>query len=556
MLGYDNNLMAQQRVGHITCPPLLCESNWNKQVDNFNTAGRTLYDLATHYTGWPIAALIGLGSVLAPAARRGRVWLVVVAEFAMCGALASAAYVLPPRYLPFLSLPISVLGGAGAVWLIERLRPKAVQWAAAAALVLLNIWPVYNTYMLITRPEQASMPYGDYLNYIIGGISGPGLLEAKQLITTREADTPLPPVIIISQRWRDQLNATLVHFDVTKVKAVEAHTITIRDVGNWLNTNTPIYIVDIVAADYDDTNDTGGAYPGLTVEEVLRYPREQGAYFLRILHITGHDETLLPKLFAEFFIRPNEIPSTYEALAASLPPTDNLALAVYPPSQANILAPLLNDHPNVTLYPIGNSWPLDIPATQTELTAIAAKHANLRVVFLGEAIGDPTRQLETWLNTNLYRVAETWMEPVRMLDYVGGGTTGETVGNDVKFGDGITLESVSVLDSSASSGGLIRLRLQWKADAPIATQYKVFVHVFSGETIIAQHDGQPMGELRSTTTWQTGETILDQFAVTLPPDAPLGSYKLRIGLSDLACGGRLPVANGDEFWVGGTVTIQ
>jgi hypothetical protein len=556
MLGYNNNLMAQQRVGHITCPPLLCEGNLDKQIDNFNTAGRTLYDLATHYTGWPLAVLIGFGVVLVPAAQRRRIWLVVIAEVAMFATLVSAAYTLPPRYIPFLSLPISVLGAAGAVWLIERLHPKAVQWAAAAALVLVNLWPVYNTFMLITRPEQASMPYGDYLNYIIGGISGPGLLDAKQLITNREASNPLPPVIIISQRWRDQLNATLVHFDVTKVKAVEAHTVTIRDVGNWLNTNTPVYIVDIVAADYDDTNDTGGAYPGLTVEEVLRYPREQGAYYLRILHINGHDETLLPKLFAEFFIRPNEIPSTYEALTASLPATDDLALAVYPPSQADILTPLLMDHPNVTLYPIGNSWPLDIPASQIELSSIAAKHTDLRVVFLGETIGDPTRQLETWLNTNLYRVAETWMEPVRMLDYVGGGTTGETVGNDIKFGDGITLESVSLLDSSIASGGLVRLRLQWQADALSVTQYKVFVHIFSGESIIAQHDGQPMGELRPTTTWQAGETIVDQFAISLPPDAPIGSYQLRIGLYDLATGARLPLANGDEFWTGGTVTIQ
>jgi hypothetical protein len=474
----------------------------------------------------------------------------------MFATLASAAYTLPPRYIPFLSLPISVLGAAGTIWLVERLRPNAVQWAAAAALVLLNLWPVYNTFMLITRPEQASMPYGDYLNYIIGGISGPGLLETKQLISTREANNPLPPVIIIGQRWRDQLNATLVHFDVTKVKAVEAHTVTIRDVGNWLNTNTPVYIVDIVAADYDDTNDTAGAYPGLTVEEILRYPREQGAYYLRILHISGHDETLLPKLFAEFFIRPNEIPSTYEALATSLPIADDLALAVYPPSQADVLAPLLIDHSNVTLYPIGNSWPLDIPATQTELSSIAAEHTNLRVVFLGETIGDPARHLETWLNTNLYRVAETWMEPVRMLDYVGGGTTSEMVGNDIKFGDRITLKSVSLLDSSAASGGLVRLRLQWKADAPTATQYKVFVHIFSGESIIAQHDGQPMGELRPTTTWQAGETIVDQFAISLPPDAPVGNYQLRIGLYDLATGARLPLANGDEFWTGGTVTVQ
>jgi hypothetical protein len=277
---------------------------------------------------------------------------------------------------------------------------------------------------------------------------------------------------------------------------------------------------------------------------------------MRVRHIIGENEDLRQKLFAEFFIRPNEIPSTFQALADSLPPTGDLALALYPPSQTPEIGPMLASKSNITIYPIGDTWPLDVGKAEQELAAIAYTHSQVRVAFLGETIGDPNRQLETWLNTHWYRLSESWFEPVRTIAYVTGSGTPQTVASNIQFENGVTLQSVNLLDPTVSPGGVVRLALRWQTVAPLTQQYKIFVHLFSGDKIIAQHDGQAMGELRPTTTWLPAESILDQFAIQLPPDAASGTYQLRIGLYDLSTQARLHLTTGEEFWVGGSISLK
>jgi hypothetical protein len=129
-----------------------------------------------------------------------------------------------------------------------------------------------------------------------------------------------------------------------------------------------------------------------------------------------------------------------------------------------------------------------------------------------------------------------------------------------KFGDSIQLNSLDVLDSEPAPGSVVRVRLTWQALAPIQQSYKVFTHIFLGDQILAQHDGQPVGELRPTSTWQVGEIIHDQFAIQLPPDAQPATYQLRVGVYDLNTQARLPLLLPDntqaEFFVGAYIKIK
>ena len=79
------------------------------------------------------------------------------------------------------------------------------------------------------------------------------------------------------------------------------------------------------------------------------------------------------------------------------------------------------------------------------------------------------------------------------------------------------------------------------------------------KSLLAQHDGQPVGELRPTNTWQAGEIVIDQFAIPIPTDAPAGEYRLRIGLYLPGTGQRLPYTTPggqvEEAWIGGQITI-
>jgi hypothetical protein len=65
--------------------------------------------------------------------------------------------------------------------------------------------------------------------------------------------------------------------------------------------------------------------------------------------------------------------------------------------------------------------------------------------------------------------------------------------------------------------------------------------------LVTQHDGEPGGGLALTTTWETGETVIDNHALLLPNDLAEAHYTLIIGLYDANNpSARLPVGDSDS----------
>jgi hypothetical protein len=184
--------------------------------------------------------------------------------------------------------------------------------------------------------------------------------------------------------------------------------------------------------------------------------------------------------------------------------------------------------------------------------------SRLNLVFLNETTLDPRKEIETWLNSQCFPARQQWFGPVRWVTYVcGRAPTPLTITPALTFEGGLQLQQVTIFDPQTASGALVRVRLAWQTTDAVPRAYAVFAHVFNEQIVVAaQHDGQPMGELRPTTTWQPGETIHDQFAIPLPPDLPSGQYRLRVGLYDLSTQTRLPTTTGAEFWEGGEVVVK
>jgi hypothetical protein len=98
------------------------------------------------------------------------------------------------------------------------------------------------------------------------------------------------------------------------------------------------------------------------------------------------------------------------------------------------------------------------------------------------------------------------------------------------------------------AGDSLHLTLTWQATRPFYQDLKLFVHLLdpSGQ-VIAQADplaglgAGPQGEDYLTSQWDPGELILDDVAITIPPDAPPGPYQLAFGLYDGETLERLPV---------------
>lgn len=101
-----------------------------------------------------------------------------------------------------------------------------------------------------------------------------------------------------------------------------------------------------------------------------------------------------------------------------------------------------------------------------------------------------------------------------------------------RFGDSIKLLGYD-LEGSLRPGGVLSVKLYWRAIRAPDADYTVFVQLFkpgSRSTPWSQDDMQPRHDGYPTSMWSAGETVQDEHWLSLPPDAPPGEYLLLAGL--------------------------
>ncbi|MBM4423980.1 MAG: hypothetical protein FJ030_11410 [Chloroflexi bacterium] len=320
------------------------------------------------------------------------------------------------------------------------------------------------------------------------------------------------------------------------------------EIAPWLASGDPLYFVELLPrAPLPD-------HPHGAVLELARtydlpgsadwphlYVGPSVANLWRVAGTTGE----LSKQIADFvFGNPTKLAAEYNSVAGYLNRAPDLPIVLYPPNQLYALEAA--DLDASRLRPIANSWPVNFEGAQAEIGQAAQSASQLWVVMVFEGRGDPQRQIESWLNTHLYRMSEQWFGPVRVLRYAtmpDATPTLRTVG--AVFGEQIELSSAVVADTATSSGGAIRMALNWRYVAATTVSYKFFTHIFDADgQLIAQYDGIPQGGLAPTDSWTPGQSLNDLFAVTLPPDLPSGVYTIRVGMYDPASGQRLLITQG------------
>ena len=76
----------------------------------------------------------------------------------------------------------------------------------------------------------------------------------------------------------------------------------------------------------------------------------------------------------------------------------------------------------------------------------------------------------------------------------------------------------------------------------LSDQYIVFVHLLSSdETLVAQYDGPPVGQLLPSSAWLPGATLSYPVTIRLPAELPDGDYRLLVGVYLWPAVERLPV---------------
>lgn len=109
--------------------------------------------------------------------------------------------------------------------------------------------------------------------------------------------------------------------------------------------------------------------------------------------------------------------------------------------------------------------------------------------------------------------------------------------------------------TSIRQGETLPMRLFWQANQEIKTNYTVFVHLLGPDgQIVSQADQQPLAGFLPTTFWRPEEIMADDYQLQLPPDAPLGTYQLLVGMYDLTTGQRLPISVDGQV-IGDTIDL-
>lgn len=152
---------------------------------------------------------------------------------------------------------------------------------------------------------------------------------------------------------------------------------------------------------------------------------------------------------------------------------------------------------------------------------------------------DPDQAVEKYLARNNDRIFDARIDSLRLQLYL---TPREfqpkMISTNARIGNA-TLAGYRVEGNHP-----LHVTLVWRAAQRIEKDYTVFVHLAdANQRVVAQQDRAPAFGLYPTTAWQSGESIIDAYDLTV--DAP-GKYTLIVGMYDPATLARVPAfdANG------------
>lgn len=113
---------------------------------------------------------------------------------------------------------------------------------------------------------------------------------------------------------------------------------------------------------------------------------------------------------------------------------------------------------------------------------------------------------------------------------------------EADLGGIITLLGYDLPRSNVRPGEAFPLTLYWRAEGVIDEDYTVFVHLVGDDSLIwGQEDSQPRHGFYPTSYWDLGDMVVDEYSVSVKPNAPWGEYRLLLGIYLLSTMERLPL---------------
>jgi uncharacterized membrane protein len=195
--------------------------------------------------------------------------------------------------------------------------------------------------------------------------------------------------------------------------------------------------------------------------------------------------------------------------------------------------------------------------TRNDVDDMLGKTRRLFAIYWAADQSDPQRIIETRLAEKAFKASDEWHGNIRLAVYGVAPTVRKSAEQvNAKFGDEIALTGYQLDAREFRQGDVLTLTLNWRATQQPSTRYKVFVHLLDANNrVVAQRDGEPVSDIRITTTWVAGEDIADNYGVLIDSSVLPSEYRIEIGMYRADDGTRLQV-NGNDHLILGIVQVK
>lgn len=141
------------------------------------------------------------------------------------------------------------------------------------------------------------------------------------------------------------------------------------------------------------------------------------------------------------------------------------------------------------------------------------------------------------------------------LDLMARTTPGGYIPREATIGGFARLVGYTIDTANAVPGGYVGLTLVWQGLESPSLDYHVFTHLYDGETMRGQWDGQPVCGSLPTSHWEPGQFVVDPYRIPINEHAQPGAVPLTVGMYNLRTMERLSVSTPDEATIGDTVHL-
>jgi len=189
--------------------------------------------------------------------------------------------------------------------------------------------------------------------------------------------------------------------------------------------------------------------------------------------------------------------------------------------------------PRVLLPRSGSATAAEVSA---DLNRLTAKYSRVWFQPAPFAEWDTGGLVAAWLSRHARRVSAFEFRGVQLEMYLPASVAlRQAKPMDAIFAGQIELVAFD-LDAPARAlrpGTTAHVILYWKAHARLERAATVFVHLYGADgRLWSQQDNQPVNGTYPTSDWETETIVVDEYYLTIPADAPPGTYSVEVGMYD------------------------